>query len=166
MRYTALIDGRSFEVELKFDAGDSIKAEIDGTRYQLDVREVEPGVFSADWNGQSLELSITPNGEGYGVSISGQRLHVEILDARAALRRAAMHHGQSGAVELRAPMPGKVVRVLAPEGVAVAANQGVLVIEAMKMQNEVRSPKAGSVKKINVREGAAVNSGDLLAIVD
>jgi biotin carboxyl carrier protein len=90
---------------------------------------------------------------------------VEILDARNALRRAA-RHGPEGAMEIRAPMPGKIVRVLVAEGAEVEANQGLLVMEAMKMQNEIKSPKKGVVKKLAVKEGAAVSSGDTLAAVE
>jgi biotin carboxyl carrier protein len=90
---------------------------------------------------------------------------VEIIDSRGALRKAAQH-GHAGTVELRAPMPGKVVKVLVSEGATVDMNQGLLVIEAMKMQNEIKSPKKGTVRKLGVKETAAVNAGDLLAIVE
>jgi len=90
---------------------------------------------------------------------------VEILDTRSALRKTAQL-GHSGEVELRAPMPGKIVKILVQEGAAIEANHGVLVMEAMKMQNEIKSPKAGVVKRIAVAEAAAVNSGELLAIVE
>jgi biotin carboxyl carrier protein len=63
-------------------------------------------------------------------------------------------------------MPGKVVKVLVEEGAAVEMNQGLLMIEAMKMQNEIKSPKKGVVRKLGVTEGAAVNSNDLLATVE
>jgi len=69
-------------------------------------------------------------------------------------------------VELHAPMPGKIVKVLVAEGASVEVNQGLIVIEAMKMQNEVKSPKTGIVKKIGVQETTAVNAGDLLVIVE
>jgi len=68
--------------------------------------------------------------------------------------------------KLAAPMPGKVVRLLLRQGSAVDAGGGVVVVEAMKMQNEVKSPKKGTVQKILVTEGAAVNAGDVLAIVE
>jgi Acetyl/propionyl-CoA carboxylase, alpha subunit len=67
---------------------------------------------------------------------------------------------------VRAPMPGKVVRLLVAEGAEVNANQGLLVMEAMKMQNEIKSPKKGVVRKLSVAEGVAVNSGDLLASIE
>jgi len=81
------------------------------------------------------------------------------------LRKAAQQ-GKAGIVELRAPMPGKVVRVLVSEGAAVQAHQGILIVEAMKMQNEIKSPKSGIVRKIRVASDAAVNAGAILAVVE
>src|SRR5262249_32309826 len=106
-----------------------------------------------------------PNGDAYAVSVGGQRLEIEVVDARTALRKAAQH-GQSGTVELRAPMPGKVVKVLASEGTSVEMNQGLLIIEAMKMQNEIKSPKKGTVGRVGVKEWAGVKAGDLLVVVE
>jgi biotin carboxyl carrier protein len=71
-----------------------------------------------------------------------------------------------GRQQITAPMPGKVVRILKNAGVAVEAGEGLLVVEAMKMQNEIRSPKRGKVEKILVKEGQAVNAGEVLAWVD
>jgi biotin carboxyl carrier protein len=89
---------------------------------------------------------------------------VEIIDPRAWRR------GRGGGIELEgrqqliAPMPGKIVRVLVAKGQQVEAGQGLLVIEAMKMQNELRSPKSGAVEKV-AREGQTVNAGEILAVV-
>ena len=165
MKYTAIIDGRRLEIEFSRSNDGTVEAEIGGERYRLDVESVEPGVYWIRLNGRSIEVSVTPNGDGYAVSMAGRNTEVEILDARAELRRTA-RHAQAGKVELRAPMPGKVVRVLVSEGAEVEANQGLLVIEAMKMQNEIKSPKKGIVKKLGVTESGAVNSGDLLAVVE
>jgi biotin carboxyl carrier protein len=71
-----------------------------------------------------------------------------------------------GPKNLTAPMPGRIVRVLVKQGDEVEAGAGVVVMEAMKMQNEIKSPKKGTIQKIMVSEGAAVNSGDVLAIVE
>ena len=97
--------------------------------------------------------------------MDGEPFDVEIVDPRAVRRR-----GASGTVEgrqtLTAAMPGKVVRVLVSEGDTVEAGQGIVVVEAMKMQNEVKSPKAGTVVKIAASEGSTVNAGELLAVVE
>jgi biotin carboxyl carrier protein len=90
---------------------------------------------------------------------------VEILDARAALRLAA-HHGHDETVEIRAPMPGKIVKVLAEEGGSVESNQGIVVMEAMKMQNEIKTPRKGVIRRLMVAEGTAVNGGDLIATLE
>jgi len=169
MKYTAIIGGEPLDIEVTRNEGGIVEAEIAGTKYVLDAQEVEAGVFSVNWNNQSIEISVVrngaTNGNNYVVSIAGRRIPVELLDARAALRKAALH-GQAGRVELRAPMPGKVVKLLVNEGAAVGLNQGLLVIEAMKMQNEIKSPKQGVVRQLGVKEGAALNAGDLLAIVE
>ena len=72
----------------------------------------------------------------------------------------------AGALELRAPMPGKIVRVLLADGQPVNAHQSVVIMEAMKMQNEIKAPKSGIVKKIHVSDGVAVVSGELLAVIE
>ena len=165
MKYTAIIDGQAVEMELIQHGSHSVEATIAGKTYTLNVDEVETGVYWLVWDNRSIEISVSPNGDRYAVSVAGRQLDVEIEDARAALRKASVH-GHAGMVELRAPMPGKIVKVLVSEGAAVELDQGLLVIEAMKMQNEVKSPKTGIVKKVAVQETAAVNAGDLLVIVE
>ena len=165
MKYTAVIEGQRLEIELTQPGTTALEAEIGGRRYVLETKTVEPGVYWFNWNNRSIEISVGLNGEAYVVCLGGRSVPVEIVDSRAALRRAAQH-GHAGMVELRAPMPGKVVKVLVSEGAEVQANQGILVIEAMKMQNEIKSPKTGIVKRIGVKEAAAVNAGDILAVVE
>jgi biotin carboxyl carrier protein len=165
MKYTAVIGGERLDVALIRVDDNTVEADIGGEKYVLDATAVEPGVYWLRWNNRSIEISVTPHGDTYVASVGSHHIDVEILDARAALRRAAQQ-GYDGAVEIRAPMPGKVVKVLVTEGATVELDQGLVVIEAMKMQNEMKSPKQGIVRKIGVKETAAVNAGDLLAIVE
>jgi len=167
MKYTATIDGRQVDIEFERaqPPGAGLQARIGDRVYSLEVDEVEPGVYWFNWNNRSIEVAVTPSQDGYGVSINGHHVNVEILDARSALKKAAQH-GHAGLVEIKAPMPGKIVRLLVGEGAEVNANQGLLVMEAMKMQNEIKSPKKGIVKRLAVSEGLAVNSGDLLVAVE
>jgi biotin carboxyl carrier protein len=165
MKYTVVVVGERVELEIDHNDASKIVAQVDGRVYSLEAKTVEPGVYWFNWNNRSVELSVTPAGEEYTVSVDGRRYTAEILDARAALRKAAQQ-GHDGVVELRAPMPGKIVKILLQPGTEVSANQGVLVMEAMKMQNEVKSPKSGIVKRIAVQENATVNAGELLAVVE
>jgi biotin carboxyl carrier protein len=165
MKYTSIVNGERIEIEWSRTGTTTIQADVGGRKYLLDAKTVEPGVYWFNLDNRSIEISVTPNGEGYSVLVAGQRAAVEVVDARTALRKAAQH-GQAGTIEVRAPMPGKVVKVLVAEGTEVQTNQGILVMEAMKMQNEIKSPKKGIVRRLGVSQGAAVNAGDLLAVVE
>lgn len=162
MKYTAIVQGENLEIELNRKSHGAIEALVGGRLYVLEGKAVEPGIYWLTWNNQSLEIGVTRSLEGYEVLLAGSRIAVEILDARTALRRAAQH-GHDGVVHIRAPMPGKVVKLLVAEGAEVEANQGIVILEAMKMQNEIKAPKKGVVAKLGVTEGAAVNSGALIA---
>jgi len=164
MKYAAIVHGERVEIELNRTVT-VVEARIGERIYALEVQEVEPGIYSFIWENKSLEAAVAECPEGYVVSIGNRRIPVEIVDTRATLRRAG-HSRHDGAVEVRAPMPGKIVKILVPEGAAVQANQSIVVMEAMKMQNEIKSPRQGVVRKLTVREGAAVNAGDLLAAVE
>ncbi len=165
MKHTVIIEGRRLEVELNSKTEGVIHATVADRTYTLEVKNVEPNILWIQFQNRSFEISVVPDQSGYAVSINGRKIQVEIIDARAARRRMAQT-GQAGIAEIRAPMPGKIVKVLAPEGTEVQVNEGVLVMEAMKMQNELKSPKKGTVKRVHVNEHAAVNAGDLLALVE
>jgi biotin carboxyl carrier protein len=165
MKYTALVAGQKVEIDFERKGSKSLKARIGNRTYQLEASAVEPGVYWFNFNNRSIEVHVSPSDDGYSVAVSGHHIPVEILDARAALKKAAQH-GHDGLIDIRAPMPGKIVKVLIGEGVEVQANQGILVMEAMKMQNEIKSPKKGLVRKLGVTEGVAVNAGDLLVSVE
>jgi biotin carboxyl carrier protein len=89
-----------------------------------------------------------------------------VRDPRSLRSRKAAAGAGEGPQKIVAPMPGKIVRILAAAGTEVEAKQGIVVVEAMKMQNEMKSAKKGTVKQVLVEEGATVNAGDVLAIVE
>jgi biotin carboxyl carrier protein len=139
----------------------SVRVEQDGCRWRIDagngvreasVIETEPGVYSILIDGQSFE-------------VRASELNVEIEDPRE-LRKSGAVAGLEGRQTVSAPMPGKVVRVLVAEGDIVGHGQGLVVIEAMKMQNEMKSPKPGTVISLTAIEGAAVAAGQVLAVVE
>jgi biotin carboxyl carrier protein len=135
-------------------------AALDGIGGEASVVEVEPGVYSVIWDGRSYEARV---GSGF-VEVGGRRYAARAADPRdfEAGAGAAAH----GRTEVLAPMPGKVVRVLVEEGAEVVAGQGVVVVEAMKMQNEMPAPKTGRVVALRVKTGETVAAGDLLAAIE
>jgi biotin carboxyl carrier protein len=148
---TVLMQGREVRVRVeqeqdvwRVDAGDGVRT--------ASVAEVEPGVYSILLDGRSFEIRAAD-------------LDVEIKDPRA-LSSAARQAGLEGPQSITAPMPGKVVRILVNKGDAVERGQGLIVIEAMKMQNEMKSPKQGRVLSVSAIEGGTVAAGDVLATVE
>lgn len=126
-----------------------------------DLIEVEPGVFSIVVDGIVHEARV----DGDTVTIAGQRYQFEQIDPRKYVRRGAggIGHGRNS---IKAPMPGKIVRVLVKVGDSVEAGQGIAVIEAMKMQNELKAPGAGSLVSISVKDGDTVIAGAVLAVIE
>jgi biotin carboxyl carrier protein len=125
-----------------------------------DIIQVEPSVYSVLVDGVSYEARVTSN----EVTIGGASFSIEIDDPRQ-WKRSARAADSGGRASLTAAMPGKIVRVLVAVGDEVAAGQGILVIEAMKMQNELKAPRAGRVTAIEVKENDSVNAGALLATI-
>lgn len=130
-----------------------------------DAIEVEPGIYSILLDGHSYEVKLEPSEDGAYATVDGHRYQVQVRDPRR-LPRARAALSTAGRQRISSPMPGKVVRVLVATGDEVAAGQGLLVVEAMKMQNEIRSPKAGRIVSLGASEGAAVSGGETLAEVE
>ena len=166
MKYDILINGtrRCVEVSSPLTEGSRVIAVIDGRSVMADAAQISPGVYSILLNGRSLDVTVEEATDGLLVRINGREFNLEIADPRTWRRGRGGSIELAGRQQVAAPMPGKIVRVLAAIGQQVEAGQGLLVIEAMKMQNEIRSPKSGSVEKI-VRAGQTVVAGEILAVV-
>ena len=136
-----------------------------GRAFEVDAVLARPNVLSLFIGNKAYEVKCERVGDDVHIWVGSQRFAAEVRDPRSlrSRTRAEDHHGPK---KLSAPMPGKVVRILLKQGDQVEAGCGVLVVEAMKMQNEVKSPKKGTIQKILVSEGTAVNAGDVLAIVE
>lgn len=168
MKIQAEVGGTKHEIEIRRE-GDIAFASVDGREYELEVSTPEPNVFLLKNKGKVFEAFVSPkskSGEPYQVQVASHSIDVTLIDPKR-LRGAGRdaEHGD-GAAEIRTAMPGKVVRILVEKGASVEKGDGVLVVEAMKMQNELRSPKAGTVKSINVEEGSTVAGGDVLAVIE
>ena len=163
MKLEVQISGRSRRVEIE-RRGQSLVCWLDGRPVEADAVEVSSGVYSILLGGEVFEARVEPRGERLGITVAGRELDAEVIDPRRWRRREGALEVE-GRRQITAPMPGKVVRVLAKAGQQVEAGQGLMVVEAMKMQNEIRAPKTGRLERLLVREGQAVNAGEVLAVV-
>lgn len=131
----------------------------------MDIQRLEPGVFSVLVEGEQHEVFVEKDGEAYVISARGRSQRVTLVDPRA-WSGAGSDRAAGGVARIATPMPGKVVRVLVTVGDIVEAGAGVVVVEAMKMQNELKSPLRGTVVQVSVAEGAAVNANQALVMVE
>jgi biotin carboxyl carrier protein len=140
---------------------------LDGQLLDADAVEVAPNIFSILIRGKSHEIHVTPSPGGSSLKLQtgAQEFTAEVIDPRAWRGRHSAVEAEGGQ-QIVAPMPGKVVRLLVKAGDKVEAGQGLLVVEAMKMQNEIRSPKSGTVERLLAKEGQLVNAGEVLAWVE
>lgn len=141
-------------------------ATVNGTPVPIDAHLLRPGVLSIIIEGRACRIVLDDAADESALHIGGERIAYAINDPRSLKARRAHSAGADGPRSIRASMPGRVVRVLAKKGDAVEAHQGVVVIEAMKMQNELKSPKAGKVADLRVAPGDTVSAGDVLAVIE
>ena len=160
---TALLAGERYTVKW-MESGDTVEVTVNGRHYRLSIRSLGAGGYWFGREGRSVEAIVSEAGQGFEITLGGHRFHVEFPDSGELRRSKSSTHG--GISEIRAPMPGKIVRVMASAGDDVLENQGIVVMEAMKMQNEIRSPKSGRILELRVIEGNAVGMGDLIARVE
>ena len=166
MKYEIKINGVRRGVEFSPQAATPSRVilSVEGRNVEADVSEISSGVYSILIGGRTFEVSIEKTQGSLLARVHGCEIRAEIFDPRSWRRARGAGIELEGRQQLVAPMPGKIVRVLVEGGQQVSAGQGLLVIEAMKMQNEIRSPKAGRVEKL-AREGQTVNAGEVLAVV-
>jgi biotin carboxyl carrier protein len=165
MFYEVTINDKTYRLELARSEG-GWRCHLDGQEVPIDAVLARHDLLSLLIAGKAYEIKRERTATGLDLSLGQGRYSAELRDPRS-LRGGQRRAGSDpGLKKLIAPMPGKVVRVLLRENAEVELGQGVLVVEAMKMQNEVRSPKKGVVQKILAGVGTAVNAGDVLAIVE
>jgi biotin carboxyl carrier protein len=150
MKWLVAVDGRTIDVDSERLAG---------------VTQVEPGVYSVLLDGVSYEIRVVETSQGLSAEARGRRFVTRVNDPRDSSQSSRAPVG-SGRQNLAAPMPGKVVRVLVEVGDSVAVGQGLVVVEAMKMQNEMKASRPGRVIDIRVRDGATVGAGDTLVVIE
>jgi biotin carboxyl carrier protein len=154
--------------------GAPAKLQIEGTRLRYDragqrsllsdfeIQELEPGTHWVRLGPRSYRVTAGPQGQ---VAVNGQNLKVEVFDPRD-LRSSSRAASKDGRQEIQSPMPGKVVRLLALVGDTVEEGQGLVVVEAMKMQNEMKAPKSGKVLEVRTKPEATVGAGEVLVVIE
>ncbi len=168
MKYKAQTANNGHAISLDI-AGGSTTADIDGRHYKVELRQLTADEYLLI-NGSDVDKCRVEGRHGsnnsFTVVLGGTSYDITIIDPkrlRSARTSAAHDHG---AAEIISPMPGKVVRILVEAGARVEAGAGIIVVEAMKMQNEMKAPKAGVVVSVNAESGATVNAGDVLAVIE
>jgi biotin carboxyl carrier protein len=150
MKWQVAVDGRTIGID-----SEQLRA----------VRQVEPGVYSVLLDGASYEIRLIETSQGLSAEVGGLRFSVELRDPRDTSRGARASKGP-GRQNVAAPMPGKVVRVLVNIGDSVDVGQGLVVVEAMKMQNEMKAARPGRVIEVRASAGDTVGAGDTLVILE
>lgn len=164
MKYVAEIGNQSFEITVlddgRFQVGDEV--------FSYDFRRgSRPEHFSLIIDGRSYQIWMEPVNQSHRVHVAGYDFEVHVEDERAhRLRRLAASDAiSSGVGQIVAPMPGLVVKALVEPGQTVKKGDGIVIVEAMKMENEIRSPLSGTVKEIRVSSRQAVEKGEVLAVI-
>ena len=166
MKLDIAINGEPRALALQVsDDGSQIRFAADSVEESADVLEVEAGVYSVVVSKRSFEVRVDEREETYTVTVAGRSYDVAVRDPRRRSRGDASLQA-AGPQPIRAPMPGKIVHVRVGVGDAVTAGEGLVVVEAMKMQNELKAPKAGTVTAVEVQEGGSVAAGEVLAVVE
>lgn len=167
MRYLATLDGQEHEIEIEELAAGSFAIRFGENRFEADLRRVGPLSFSVIVNNRSFDLDVARDGEETVVASRSRSTRLIVSDAaRPAARAAAKRREVSGRVEIKSAMPGRIINVLVAPGDQVKAEQGIVVVEAMKMENEVKAPKAGKVVEVSVVAGQAVEKGQLMVVIE
>jgi biotin carboxyl carrier protein len=167
MAFIAKLGEQSYTVEIEEIRTSLYRVSIDGNEFLVDGKKTGRTNYSLIVDNRSFEIEVDNADDEYRVLVDGRSYHVNLVDER----RMRVGNAQSGVdlqgrQKISVPMPGKVIEVLVSEGDSVEKGQGLVIVEAMKMENEVRSPSAGEVKEIKVKPGDTVEAGAVLLIVE
>jgi len=168
MKLHANINDYQTEIQIR-DDGRCVFAEVDGRRYELDVHRSGDNGYLIVSDGQVFDCRVEgrpESGKRIDVFVGTRNYGLTLTDPKRLSSATSTNAQGDDTARIIALMPGKVVRVLVEVGSQVAAGAGIMVVEAMKMQNEMKSPKAGTVIALNIQTGSTVNGGDVLAVIE
>jgi biotin carboxyl carrier protein len=163
MKYVTTLNGKTFEIDIDKD-GNLL---VNGERREVDFLALEESLFNIVMQNRSYELVIEERDGEYEVLVRGRLYSGEVLDERAQLLRSQRSGSanMSGEISIKSPMPGLVVSILVHEGQTVVQGQTLVVLESMKMQNELKAPREGVVQRISAQPGQTVEQGKLLVTI-
>jgi biotin carboxyl carrier protein len=167
MAFIAKLGEQTYTVEIEEIDKSVYRVSVDGNEFLVDGKKTGRTSYSLIVDNRSFEIEVDNAEDEYRVSVDGRNYHMNLVDERR-MRVGGAQSGLAlqGRQKVSVPMPGKVIAVLVAEGDMVEKGQGLIIVEAMKMENEVRSPIAGEVKEIKVKAGDAVEGGAVLAVVE
>ena len=166
MKYVAVVQGKQRSIEID-RVGELYRVTIDGMTFLVDAfRPTRQNVLMLI-DGESYEVGIARKQNHFSVHFYNDTIELELFDARKFQPSGTTPAtSSSGPVKIYAPMPGKVVKVTVQEQTTVKEGDALMVIEAMKMQNELKAPKSGTVSKISVKNGEAVSISQILMVLE
>jgi len=166
MNYVATIGSREVKITVEEVGVARYMVRGDEKEYLVDAHQVQDSVWSILYGTNSFEVDVQRKGDDYEVLIGGDCHKFTLMNEQLKALSRSGGKAMAGKALLTSPMPGKVVKLLVNEGEEVKRDQGVIVVEAMKMENELKSAVAGKVKEIFVKEGEIVESGAKLLLVE
>jgi biotin carboxyl carrier protein len=167
MAYIARLGEKTYTVEVE-EVGKSLyRIAVDGSEFLVDGKKTGLTNYSLIVDNRSFEVEVDVKEDEYRVLVDGRNYHIDLVDERR-VRVGGLQSGiqLQGRQNVSVPMPGKIIAVLVSEGDSVEKGQGLVIVEAMKMENEVRCPINGEVKEVRVKPGDAVEAGAVLAVVE
>jgi len=168
MTYIATTRGTTSRIQVEESQPNQFRVLIDGKEFSIDFLEPQRNILSLIIDGKSYEVDVDvePDSDAFGVEIKGDHYEIEVVEERKKKLAMKLSKGASGRQDLKSPMAGNVRKILVQAGESVVVGQVLLILEAMKMQNEIKSPIDGIIGSVSAREGITVSMGDPLCVVD
>jgi len=167
MNYDIEMNGRKHRLSIDPNPeANGHRFQLDGQPCAADAKLLQPDVLSLLIDGRSYRILFDPRPGGSAVVLDERRIPYRLHDPRSLRSRSSVDNGDAGARSIIASMPGRIVRILVACEDRVEAQQGLIVVEAMKMQNELKAPRAGTVTRVAVAVGATVQAGQVLLVIE
>ncbi|HKA33372.1 MAG TPA: biotin/lipoyl-containing protein [Candidatus Binatia bacterium] len=167
MAFIARLGEKTYTVDIEEIGKSLYRVSVDGSEFLVDGKKTGLTNYSLIVDNRSFEVEVDVKEDEYRVLVDGRNYHIDLVDERR-VRLGGLQSGieLQGRQNVSVPMPGKIIAVLVAEGDKVEKGQGLVIVEAMKMENEVRCPINGEVKEVRVKTGDAVEAGAVLAVVE